>query len=206
MTDQQPAAPDQQIPKKKTKRRIYRVKDTLIWASTQEAAVHHYDKRNISVRVATQEDILELLGLGVEIQEAGTPWKESVPRQSFELSPLEVVRIGDSIAHEDSSRGKPLLLSISSQLRAHITIPYHFSSEVRAAAKRYLDEAGDQATEEGMLAAAYACAEKFADRAVVEIHSSGDTPAAAEDPAVLGADDPSVLHADEIPTTAHHPV
>lgn len=54
--------------------RIYRVNDYLVEASSQAAAVNHIARGTISVRVATQRDLVELRDAGVQIQRAGKPW------------------------------------------------------------------------------------------------------------------------------------
>jgi hypothetical protein len=57
-------------------KRIYRTEDTngackLINATTSHQAVAHHAKSTISVRVATQEDLITLTKAGVDAEEAG---------------------------------------------------------------------------------------------------------------------------------------
>jgi hypothetical protein len=57
-------------------KRIYRTEDTngarkLISATTSHQAVAHHAKSTITVRVATQEDLIALTKAGVEVEEAG---------------------------------------------------------------------------------------------------------------------------------------
>lgn len=60
-----------------TAKRIYHTTDTngarkLISAATSHQAVAHHSKSTISVRVATQEDLVTLTKAGVEVEDAGT--------------------------------------------------------------------------------------------------------------------------------------
>lgn len=57
-------------------KRIYRTEDTngarkLVSASTSHQAVAHHAKTTITVRVATQEDLITLTKAGVDVEEAG---------------------------------------------------------------------------------------------------------------------------------------
>lgn len=57
-------------------KRIYRTEDTngarkLVSATTSHQAVSHHAKSTITVRVATQEDLIALTKAGVDVEEAG---------------------------------------------------------------------------------------------------------------------------------------
>lgn len=57
-------------------KRIYRTEDTngarkLVSASTSHQAVAHHAKTTITVRVATQEDLVAMTKAGVDVEEAG---------------------------------------------------------------------------------------------------------------------------------------
>lgn len=94
------------------KTRIYRVNDTLIRAATQAAAVHHLVKQTIRCRVATQEDIADLIGSGSPIQEAGKDWidlfeKKADPGSILGADSPAVLTADEGKASLDPRLGEP---------------------------------------------------------------------------------------------------